>query len=304
MNHFSCASPIRIPALFIVAVVLVLLLSACGPILVPVEEAAGEEGAAAAPTIDVNFYTSHGGHERFGMIDLETGIGTDVGKYENPEVNILRTEWLIGNGTIYEDAFYVILNKRLPADATPDDAAARLARVDMETGAVELLGDVIPLNLMALEIDPCGQMFATGFTLSNQIGELFGDTNFYGVDRQDGSITLIGDTGIERIMDMAFDPEGTLWATVGNVLYTLDPETGVPTEVAQITGVEEDHEIMGIGFTSEGDLYATTPFSDGFYTIDPQSGEVTEVGRHGFVIPHGGDIPLVPHAVNCEGAGS
>lgn len=287
---------------------LVLLLTACQPLVAledtaPAEDAAASESAATDPMVDVNFYTSHGAHERFGMIDLDSAVGTDVGPYTNPEVNVLRAEWPATNGAIYDGYFYTILNKRLPADGTPDEAEARLARVDMQTGEVELLGSVIPLNLIGIEIDACGQVFATGFTLSNQIGEFFGDTQLYRVDRQDGSLTLIGDTGLERIMDMSFDPEGTLWATVGNILYTLDPETGTPTEVARITGVEDDNEIMGIGFTDEGTLFATTPFSDGFYTIDLATGEVTEVGRHGFAFPHGGDIPMTPQNVDCEDAG-
>jgi streptogramin lyase len=131
---------------------------------------------------------------------------------------------------------------------------------------------VIPLNLVALEINHCGEIFAAGFTLSNKLGEWFGDTNLYRVDRKRGSLSLIGDTGLVKIMDLAFDPNGTLWATVGNVLYTLDMETGAPTEVVTITGVEKNNEIMGIGFTSDGILYGTTPYSDGFYRIDPASG--------------------------------
>jgi ketosteroid isomerase-like protein len=265
------------------------------------EPATTGPAANMAPEVAVMFYTSEGAHERFGMIDLDTGAGTDVGPYMNPEVNILRTEWAAANGAIYDGAYYTILNKRLPSDATPAAAEARLARVDIQTGEAELLGSIIPLNLMGNEINYCGEMFATGFTLSNQLGEWFGDTNLYRVNREDGSLTLIGDTGVERIMDLSFDPEGTLWATVGNVLYTLDLETGAATEMAQITGVEADNEIMGIGFTSEGVLYATTPFSDGFYTIDPATGVVTEIGRHGFTIPHGGDVPMVPHDVSCEG---
>lgn len=291
------------PILLLIA----LVLSACQPLVAPESMAVEAVTAAESTTTDsmlpVNFYTSHAAHERFGKIDLASGVGTDVGKYENPEVEILRAGWFIGNGAIYDDTFYVIVDKRLTTENKPEDAEARLAKVDMQTGAVEFVGSVIPLHLGAVEIDPCGRMFTAGFTLSNPIGELFGDTNLYRVDRQDASLTLIGDTGLERIMDMSFDPDGNLWATVGNVLYTLDMETGVPTEMAKITGVEDDNEIMGIGFTSEGVLYATTPFSDGFYILDPATGVVTEVGRHGFTIPHGGDIPMTPHNVSCEDAG-
>jgi hypothetical protein len=295
-----------------ILVLFALTLCACQPIVAPPAGAAPatdqqvtvEESTPAESNVEVKFYTSHNAHERFGMIDLASGAGVDIAKYENPEIEILRTEWPIGNGAIYDNAFYVIANKRLTADDTPDDAQARLGRVDMETGAVELLGSVIPLNVMALEIDPCGQIFTAGFTLSNQVGELFGDTNLYHVNRQTGALTLIGDTGLERIMDMSFDPDGQLWATVGNVLYTLDMETGAPTEVAKITGVEDDLEIMGIGFTTEGELYGTTPFADGFYNIDPTSGMATEVARHGLALLHGGDIPMTPREVNCEATGN
>ena len=90
---------------------------------------------------------------------------------------------------------------------------------------------------------------------------------------------------------------------MGNVLYTLDMETGAPTEMAKITGTEDELEIMGIGFTSEGELYGTTPFADGFYSIDPASGVATEVGRHGLEFMHGGDIPMTPREVNCDSGG-
>ncbi|HRW07941.1 MAG TPA: hypothetical protein P5121_22725, partial [Caldilineaceae bacterium] len=285
-----------------------MVFAACQPIVAPGAMAPAEgatEGETTTeeltePLVDVNFYTSHAAHERFAKIDLVSGIATDVAKYENPEVEILRTAWFIGDGAIYEDAFYVILNKRLTVDDTPEDAQARLGKVDMQTGAVELLGEVIPLNVIALEVDACGQIFTAGFTLSNQIGELFGDTNLYRVDRESGALSLIGDTGLERIMDLSFDPEGTLWGTTGNVLYTLDMKTGAPTEMAKITGTEDDLEIMGIAFTSEGELYGTTPYADAFYRIDPATGVVTEVGRHGLEFMHGGDIPMEIQGVDCE----
>lgn len=245
------------------------------------------------------FYTSQAAHERLGMINLETGAGIDIGPYKHAELEITRTGWAAANGAVYENEFYTILNKRLPAESKPAEAEARLAKVNMETGHAELLGNLIHLNLMGLEINPCGEVFATGFSLSNKLGEWYGDTNLYRVDRQDASLVLIGDTGIERIMDLAFDPEGTLWATAGNLLYTLDLETGAPKEMAKITGVEADNEIMGIGFTSTGELFGTTPWVDGFYNIDPTSGVATEAGRHGFKIVHGGDIPMTVENVSC-----
>jgi hypothetical protein len=245
------------------------------------------------------FYTSHNAHEHLGTIDLYSAAGSDVGPYEHRDLDITRTGWPAANGAIYRNYFYTILNRRIPLDEDPPHIEARLARVNPLTGKVKLLGSPIPLNLVGLEISHCGEVYATGFSLTNPLGHWYGDKNLYRIDIQDATMTLVGYTGIERIMDLAFDPEGNLWATVGNVLYTLNIETGAPTAVSTITGVDEDHEIMGIGFTSDGELFGTTPFSDGLYSIDPDSGVATKVGNHGLVIPHGGDIPMTPYDTCC-----
>ena len=247
------------------------------------------------------FYTSHSGHERLGMVDLDSGAGTDIGAYTHADFEVTRATLIAGSGAIFDGTFYTILNKRLPSGADPEGAEARVARVDMDTGAIEHVGAAINLNLVGLEVSACGEVFATGFTLSNDIGEFFGDTNLYRVDEEDALLTLIGDTGLERIMDLAFDPEGMLWGTVGNVLYTFNMETGEPTTMATITGVEDDLEIMGIAFNSQGELFATSPWLDTLYRLDPMSGEATEVGHHGFEIAHGGDIPMMVDDADCEG---
>ena len=255
-----------------------------------------EEPADSLPM----FYTSHDAHVKLAMIDLDSGTGTDIASYEHPNLEIDRAAWFIPDGAVYQSAFYAIMNKRLPAEAPREDAEAYLVKITPNTGEINLIGDPIKINMLGFEISYCGEIFATGMELTNAIGAVYGDNKLYRIDPVDASLTLVGDTGIAEIMDLAFDPEGTLWATVGNVLYILDQETGNPTTIATITGVEEDHEIMGIGFTDDGILYGTTPFSDGLYTIDPGSGAVTQVGRHGFKFAHGGDIPMTPHNTNCE----
>ncbi len=247
----------------------------------------------ARPLDENKFYTSHNAHESLGTIDLDSAAGSDVGPYEHPDLDIDRTGWPAANGAIYRGSFYTILNRRIPLDEDPPNVEARLARVNPDTGEVKLLGSSIDLNLMAMEISHCGAVYATGFSLTNALGHWYGDENLYRIDIRDATATLVGHTGIEKIMDLAFDPEGNLWATVGNVLYTLDMETGAPTAVSIITGA--DSEIMGIGFTSDGELFGTTPWSDGLYSIDPGSGVVTKVGNHGLAFPHGGDIPMTPY---------
>jgi len=262
--------------------------------------------AGGIGSLDENkFYTSHQAHSHLGTIDLDSGAGTDLGPYEHPDLFIDRTAWISGDGAVYRNHFYTILNRRVPLDEDPPQPEARLARVNVHTGKVKLLGSPIHLNLIGLEINHCGEIYATGFSLINALGGIYGDTNLYRVDRKDATLTLVGDTGLERIMDLAFDPEGTLWATVGNVLYTLDMETGAPTEIVTITDTNGDplpletSEIMGIGFTSNGELFGTTPWTDVVYRIDPESGVATEVGNSGFVVAHGGDIPMTPYDTRC-----
>ncbi|MEZ4621456.1 MAG: hypothetical protein R2867_38970 [Caldilineaceae bacterium] len=121
-----------------------------------------------------------------------------------------------------------------------------------------MIGDVIPLNLMGNEINHCGEMFATGFTLSNDPGEWFGDTNLYRVDRESGALTLIGDTGIERIMDLSFDPEGTLGYDGGNVLYTLDLKLPLRRKLRRSPVLKMTTRSWGLALRVKV-LYATTP---------------------------------------------
>ena len=285
---------------FIAGVLLTLsliLLVGCDQLLANLEATQGGQMEA----LPVMFYTSHNAHVELATVDLDTGDGTHVAAYEHPDLEIDRAAWFIPDGAVYQGAFYAIMNKRLPAEAPREDAKAYLIKMTPGTGEINLIGDPIKINMLGFEISYCGEIFATGMELTNAIGSVYGDNNLYRIDPEDASLTLVGDTGITEIMDLAFDPEGTLWATVGNVLYTLDQETGTPTTIATITGVEEDHEIMGIGFTNDGTMYGTTPFSDGLYTIDLETGAVTMVGNHGFQFVHGGDIPMTPHDTNCDG---
>jgi hypothetical protein len=67
--------------------------------------------------------------------------------------------------------------------------------------------------------------------------------------------------------------------------------------MAHITGTPG--EVMGIAFTSEGELFGTSPFSGDLYRIDPSSGAATVVGAHGFFLAHGGDISMVPEEPIC-----
>ncbi len=38
---------------------------------------------------------------------------------------------------------------------------------------------------------------------------------------------MIGNTGVDKLMDFAFDSLGTMWATVANELYLIDTSSGI-----------------------------------------------------------------------------
>lgn len=54
--------------------------------------------------------------------------------------------------------------------------------------------------------------------------------HFYAVDGQTGQLFPVGSTGFNEIEDLAFSPDGTLWAWAkGDGLVTINPITGVST---------------------------------------------------------------------------
>jgi hypothetical protein len=107
-------------------------------------------------------------------------------------------------------------------------------------------------------------------------------------------LSLIGDTGIDRIMDFAFDSAGTMWATTGNELYTIDTATAASQHAASISGVETatndpNAEIMGIMFDENDVLYATAFIESApLFTIDIVTGQTTVDAKPGLSFPHGG----------------
>jgi len=51
--------------------------------------------------------------------------------------------------------------------------------------------------------------------------------NFYAVDGKTGQLVPVGSTGFNEIEDLAFSPDGTLWAWAkGDGLITINPTTG------------------------------------------------------------------------------
>ncbi len=252
---------------------------------------------AAAGQVDAGvIYSSHARHMQLGTIDTATGEGANVGSYGMPDAK------LVSGAFDTHGQFYSIVLANLPwATAT-----TQLATVDRSTGAATLVGSPTDAIILPLEVDSSNTMYSMRF-VNAEFG-LGGDPTLFTVDKSSGQLTTIGNTGVERAMDLAFDSHDELWvvggADGGNRLYTIDVATGESTFQTDITGVAEatgvdGAEIMGIMFDEHDTLFATAffggdpDFVSPLFTIDTSTGAATVVGSTGLVLPHGGDY-LVP----------
>ena len=78
--------------------------------------------------------------------------------------------------------------------------------------------------------------------------------------------------------DLALAKDGDLYGATFDELYKIDPETGATTHIGSFS----NHSINGLGFDSNGNLYASS-FNGGLYQVDINSGSLTHVaGTAGF----------------------
>jgi len=245
----------------------------CGPVVVAAE-----------------IYTHHS-FGRLGVLDTATGVFTDVGPYELPESTGLTATAFGPDGTLYG----------MVQGFVTRGGMSRLVVLDQQTGKATPIGYANPINTVALDIAPNGTAYVAGF--EEPALAMKGDPNLYTIDTDTGQLTSIGSTGIDRIMDFAFDSTGTMWATTGNELYVIDRGTAISEHVASITGVDvatndPNAEIMGIMFDEYDVLYATA-FIEGspLFTIDTTTGQATVAAEPGLSFPHGGDIYILPRPV-------
>ena len=139
------------------------------------------------------------------------------------------------------------------ANAAPilyvSDDAGRIARVDVVTGEVEIIGNTgVPLTDIAFDTN--GNLFGISFD------------DFYSIDLTTAaSATLIGRHGISNANALTFGPNNTLYAAgfdVDSALYRVDPETGLASSLGN-TGVASAGDLAFNG----GQLYlAALDFSN------------------------------------------
>ncbi|MCH7721544.1 MAG: hypothetical protein IH988_11265, partial [Planctomycetes bacterium] len=148
-----------------------------------------------------------------------------------------------------------------------------LLEIDLDTGEATILHsfDVEPTGL-GLAVGPNGTLYAA----------FGGDVEgLVIVDPVTGELSVVGPFGFEAVSGLAFGPDGTLYGVdeVSDQLITIDALTGEGTAVG-FTGVS-NHQ--GLAFTPDGTLYlvGTPGLESILYTVDPDTGEATQVGRFG-----------------------
>jgi len=157
---------------------------------------------------------------------------------------------------------------------------ARLATVDPRTGSATVFGQPFGVYLRMM-----------GLAFSNE-GVLYGSSTtthaLYRLDLRTGLPEMVGPFGVNGVMDLAFDPAGTLYANTQTAIYRVDPRTGTATLVTPVRGAQM---LMGIAFDANGRLFATT-FADEseLHRIDLSSGSATLVGRAGQSFVHSAEF--------------
>lgn len=143
------------------------------------------------------------------------------------------------------------------------DSAGKLGTVDLQTGAVNVIGNM-GVTMTDIAFDSRGDLYGVTFT------------SLYRIDKATAVATKVGDLGISSANSLAVDGAGTLY-TATNMLYTVDASTGKASSVGN----------GGASYFSEGDLafvdshlYLTSGSS--LVELDPAKGSGTVVGSIGF----------------------
>lgn len=150
-------------------------------------------------------------------------------------------------------------------------------------------GQLVQIDPHALTLTPVLTLHGLGgFTglAFSPAGELFGvqrggnsdNDPLFRIDTLTGNVTVVGDTGAYRLQDLAFSPDGVLYAwSLSSGLITIDPQTGRGTDVNP--GVDATAEVQALAFAPDGTLYGAR---DALFRIDPATGVTVQIGSGGY----------------------
>ena len=100
--------------------------------------------------------------------------------------------------------------------------------------------------------------------------------HFYNVNVANASLTTITANSGGCYLGMDSEPAtGTLWASCGSFLYTVDPATGRPLTTRSING---SGDIFSISFAPDGTLYGLGNNNGNLYIIDTATATATFIG--------------------------
>lgn len=171
-----------------------------------------------------------------------------------------------------------------------------LFKVDTATGAATVVGATNHnLGAGGLAYNPStATLFATGFAQ----GQTGSDSQLFTVDMNTGAATVIGSTGVFSMGGLAFNTtNGTLYGIgcqspcgggiISDFLYSINASTGAATQLFDLGAITGSN--AGLEYVSATNLlYAIGEVSPtGFYSIDPVTGAVVNLGSPGSLIAGG-----------------
>lgn len=151
-----------------------------------------------------------------------------------------------------------------------DDANGNLGTVDVQTGAVTVIG-ATGVVLTDIAFAPNGKLYGITFT------------DVYRIDPKTAAATRIGAHGIPQANALVFGSDGTLYATGNGTtnLYSINLYTGVANTLTSI-GVNSAGDLA----FNNGYLYLSSTTNE-LIEIDPYTYDVTDVGPFGFADVYG-----------------
>ena len=142
-----------------------------------------------------------------------------------------------------------------------DDSSGNLGYVNVNTGAVTLLGNA-GVVLTDIAFSASGKLYGVDFN------------NLYSVNTQTGQATLIGALG-STSNALVFSNTGTLYSAYTE-LDTINTATGAASEVGPLTGYSSGGDLAFVG----GNLFLSTT-SNQLVTLNTATGAPTLVGNLG-----------------------
>jgi len=146
-----------------------------------------------------------------------------------------------------------------------------LVKFDTDTGIGTVIGPMGFGGIFAGAFSPTG----TFYTVTNTYG---GSSSLATVNLATGQATPIASLPRDDIDMLQFSSSGTLYASQGRVLYTVDIGTGALTRIGPFGS--EIMDMMDLAVDSDGRMFGVADPNDGtspsrFYSIDTSTGAAT-----------------------------